>query len=166
MAILPRNLTAMWLEIHGSTSLFNDGKGIKVTVSFLPLPPPLKTGEKRHKNAKPKPVKGILYVHEDQSLSQFLDAVIDNIDETRNLTFSIANRSGLLDTDCFTLEYSVNRSDSKDIAIRNAVDYKTLIEEILTLNRPASSFKVQITEKKVSSPVLPKICILKACLVV
>src|SRR5882762_1382577 len=166
MAILPRNLTAMRLEIHGSTSLFNDGKGIKVTVSFLPLPPPLKTGEKRRKNAKPKLVKGILYVHEDQSLSQFLDAVIDNIDETRNLTFSIANRSGLLDTDCFTLEYSVNRSDSKDIAIRNAVDYKTLIEEILTLNRPASSFKVQITEKKVSSPVLPKICILKACLVV
>jgi hypothetical protein len=130
-------------------------------VSFLPLPPPLKTGEKRRKNAKPKPVKGIIYAHEDQSLSQFLDAIINSIDEAHNLTFSIANRSGLLDTDCFTLEYTINRSDSKDIAIRNTADYKTLIEEILTLNRPASLFKVQITEQKVSSPVLRRICRLK-----
>jgi hypothetical protein len=124
----------------------------------------LKTGEKRRKNSKPKPV---IYAHEGQSLSQFLDAVINNIDEARNLTFSIANRSGLLDTDCFTLEYTVNRSDSKDIAIRHTADYKTLIEEILTLNRPASSFKVQITEQKVSSLVLRRICRLKkACRVI
>ena len=154
MAILPQNLTAMGLEIHGSTSLFNDGKGIKVTVSFLPLPPPLKTGEKRCKNAKPKPVKGIIYAHENHSLSQFLDAVINNINEACNLTFSIANQSGLLNIDCFTLEYTINCSDSKDIAIRNTADYKTLIEEILTLNCPASSFKVQITEQEVSSLVL------------
>ena len=154
MVILPPNLTATWLEIHGFTSIFNDGKGIKVTVSFLPLPPPLKIGEKRRKNTKPKPVKGIIYVHEDHSLSQFLDAVINNIDEACNLTFSIGNRSGLLDSDCFTLDYTVNRSDSKDIVIRNTADYKTLIEEILTLNHPASSFKVQITKQKVSTPVL------------
>ena len=77
---------------------------------------------------------------------------------SHTLTHSIANWSGLLDTDCFTLEYTVNRSDSKDIAIRNTADYKTLIEEILTLNRPASLFKVQITEQKVSSPVLQRIC--------
>jgi hypothetical protein len=141
---------AIQLEVPGSTSLYNDRKGIKVTVSFQPLLPPLKLGEKRHKNAKPKAINHITYIHEEQGLSEFLDTVIDDINEASNLAFSIANRSGLLDTDSFTLEYTINHSDSKDILIQNIADYKALIDEITTLNCAAASFKLLITEQNVS----------------
>jgi hypothetical protein len=46
LATLLCNLMAMQLEIPGSMSLFNDGKGIKVAVSFQPILPPPKPGEK------------------------------------------------------------------------------------------------------------------------
>ena len=52
-ATLLWHLMAMQLEVPGSTSLYNDRKGIKVTVSFQPLLPPLKPGKKRCMNAKP-----------------------------------------------------------------------------------------------------------------
>jgi len=165
LATLLYNLMATQLEIPGSMSLFNDGKGIKVAVSFQPILPPLKPGEKRRKNAKAKVINRIVYIHEEKSLSEFLDIVIDDIDKASNLSFSIANRSGLLDTDSFTLEYTINRSDSKDIPIRYTADYKTLIDEIMTLNRVASSFKLLVTEQKVSSQGSTGVCTNKACLV-
>ena len=94
-----------------------------------------------------------------------LDTVIDDIDKTSNLTFSIANWSGLLDTDSFTLEYTINRSDSKDIPIQYTADYKILIDKIMTLNHVASSFKLLIMEQKVSSQGSTCVCTNKACLV-
>ena len=152
-------LMAMQLEVPGSTSLYNDGKGIKVTVSFQPLLPPLKPGEKQCKNAKPKAINHIIYIHEEQGLSEFLDTVIDDIDKSSHLAFSMVNQSGLLDTDSFTLEYTTNHSDSKDIPIWNIADYKALIDEITTLNRAAASFKLLITEWNVSFEGSTGVCV-------
>ncbi|KIM88966.1 hypothetical protein PILCRDRAFT_85398 [Piloderma croceum F 1598] len=138
----------MQLEIPGSMSLFNDRKGIKVAVSFQPILPPLKPGEKWHKNVKAKVINHIIYIHEEKSLLEFLDTVIDDIDKASNLTFSIANQSGLLDTNSFTLEYTINHSNSKDIPIQYIADYKTLIDKIMTLNHMASLFELLIMEQK------------------
>ena len=132
-----------------SESFFNNGKGIKVALTFIPLLPPPKTGEKRRKNAKATPQNRNFYIHEDQTLADLLNIAIDKINKTDILCFEIGNRSGALCPENFDVHYSINRTNSKDIPIENEGVYKELIDEIKDLNRAAASFKLAITECKV-----------------
>jgi hypothetical protein len=132
-------------------SNFNDGKGIKVSLCFTPLLLPLANGEKRRKNAKATPENRVFFLHEDQTLQNLVDGAINSINKTDNLTYCIGNRSGIFAGDNFTLKYTINRTDSKDIQITNLTDFANLIDEIKQLNRPAAGFKLFINEKKVST---------------
>ena len=71
--------------------MHNNGKGIKVIFSFTPLLPPLKASSKHRKNAKAPVENRIIWLHEDQSLSQLLDEVIASVNQTDKLVFTIAN---------------------------------------------------------------------------
>jgi hypothetical protein len=83
-------------------SLYNDGKGIKVSLCFIPLLPPVKAGSKHCKNAKAKPENHVFYIHEEDSLPQLVDLAIEEIDKVDILTYNIDNRSGLFDLDNFS----------------------------------------------------------------
>ena len=138
------------MEKSAEPSNFNDGKGIKVSLCFTPLLLPLTNGKKRRKNAKATPENRVFFVHEDQTLQNLVDRAIDSINKNDKLTYCVGNRSGLFAGDNFTLKYTINRSDSKDIQITNLMDFANLIDEIKQLNRPAAGFKLFMNERKVS----------------
>ena len=72
-------------------SVHNNSKGIKVTLSFTPLLPPLKASTKHHKNAKAPVENHILWLHEEDNLSQLLDTAFDSVGQADKLTYLIAN---------------------------------------------------------------------------
>jgi hypothetical protein len=130
-----------------SESLYNDGKGIKVSLCFIPLLPPAKAGSKRRKNAKAKPENRVFYIHEADSLPQLVDLAIEELDKVDTLTYNIGNRSGFFDPDNFSLQYTINRSSDKDIPLESISKYKDLIDEAVILSRPG--FKLVMQEVKV-----------------
>ncbi|KIM74431.1 hypothetical protein PILCRDRAFT_92599 [Piloderma croceum F 1598] len=129
-------------EKSAEPSNFNDGKGIKVSLCFTPLLLPLTNGKKCRKNAKATPENRVFFLHEDQTLQNLVDRAIDSINKTDKLTYCVGNRSGLFAGDNFTLKYTINCSDSKDIQITNLMDFANLINEIKQLNPPAAGFKL------------------------
>jgi hypothetical protein len=72
-------------------SVHNNGKGIKVALSFTPFLPPPKAGTKRRKNAKAPVENCILWLHEEDNISRLLDAAIDSVGQADKFTYSIAN---------------------------------------------------------------------------
>jgi hypothetical protein len=91
----------------------------------------------------------MFYIHEDQPLTDLINNAIDKVEKTDVLNFTIGNRSGRLCPDNFSVHYTIARTDSKDIPLESDAAYKDLIDEIKDLNRPASAFKLVITEWKV-----------------
>jgi hypothetical protein len=128
-------------------SVHNNGKGIKVIFSFTPLLPLPKPGSKRRKNAKAPIENRIIWLHEDQSLSQLLDDVIASVDQTDKLIYTVANRSGLVDGINFNVKYTIPRSDSKDIPLSYTSDFTALMDEVTGMK--VASFKLFIFETKV-----------------
>jgi hypothetical protein len=72
-------------------SVHNNGNGIKVALSFTPLLPPPKASTKHHKNANTPVENCILWLHEEDNISQLLDAAIDSVGHADKLTYLIAN---------------------------------------------------------------------------
>lgn len=132
-----------------SESVHNNGKGIKVALSFTPLLPPPKAGTKRRKNAKAPVENRILWLHEEDNISQLLDAAIDSVGQADKLTYSIANRSGLVDPINFSIKYTIPRSDSKDIPLSYVSDFTGLMDEVSAMKNAA--FRLFIFEHKVST---------------
>jgi hypothetical protein len=128
-------------------SIHNDGKGIKVSLCFIPLLPATKPGHKRRKNAKAKPENRLFYMHEDSTLAELIDAAIKALDKVDYLGFTIGNRSGVLAPDNFSVKYSINRTSSKDIPLVGEAHFRELVDEVTKMKSP--TLKLEITEEKV-----------------
>ncbi|KAG2034880.1 hypothetical protein BDR03DRAFT_1013054 [Suillus americanus] len=57
-------------------SAFNDGKGLRFNIKFIPLGSELDVSKQR-KNAKPKSINKVVYIHEDYWLSNMLVKVLE-----------------------------------------------------------------------------------------
>jgi hypothetical protein len=125
----------------------NNGKGIKVALSFAPLLPPPKAGTKRCKNAKAPVENHILWLHEEDNISHFLDAAIDSVGQADKLTYSIVNRSGLVDSINFNIKYTIPRSDSKDIHLSYVSDFTRLVDKASAMKNVG--FRLFVFEHKV-----------------
>jgi hypothetical protein len=128
-------------------SVHNNGKGIKVALRFTPLLPPPKAGTKRHKNAKAPVENCILWLHEEDNISHLLDAAIDSVGRADKLTYSIANRSGLVDSINFSIKYTIPHSNSKDIPLSYVSDFTRLVDEVSAMKNVG--FRLFIFEHKV-----------------
>jgi hypothetical protein len=124
-----------------------DGNGIKVALSFTPLLPPPKAGTKHHKNAKASVEIHILWLHEEDNISCLLDAAIDSVGQADKLTYSIANRSGLVDSINLSIKYTIPHSDSKDIPLSYVSDFTRLVDEASAMKNVG--FRLCIFEHKV-----------------
>ena len=126
----------------------NDGKGMKLTVTFVGLFPRLKTGEKRRANAKPPTITVVMYVHERWTFPYALSEILKKVGRRDLLRGGTDRKGQLLDATPFFIEYTVPRTTSKDVALKSEKDWETFVEEVA--EKASAQGKLIFTEKQVS----------------
>ncbi|KDR71157.1 hypothetical protein GALMADRAFT_25054, partial [Galerina marginata CBS 339.88] len=122
-------------------SLYNDGKGLKMTLLFTPLLAPLEAGKRRRANAKPPVTTKIEHFHEDVPLCDFVIKALDSVKRTDLFGLSWIFQGHELDTDdCFTLSYTIPRRVTDQVTVSNEKDYSQMIDEITS----KSPFEVKV----------------------
>ncbi|KAH7918734.1 hypothetical protein BV22DRAFT_998425, partial [Leucogyrophana mollusca] len=128
-------------------SVYNDGKGIQISLSFTPLPLPIRTGPKKRKNAKPVVENRVFYLHENVSLGELLDAFIEHTNtSTKALAYTIGNRTGVLSPYNFTIKYTIPRTAYKEVILERETDMTGIINEVTKQRSP--SIKLFVVEQK------------------
>ncbi|KAF9232624.1 hypothetical protein BU15DRAFT_54814, partial [Melanogaster broomeanus] len=125
-------------------SQYNDGKGIQFSVQFTPLLAPPKSGQKRHKNAKPKPINAIMYIHEENSFINFIGLCLNKFNRT-DLTAAI--EGGKLVRTPLEFKYSVPRTQFRDIELASNNDFAEMIEQATSWAK--AEVKVSLDEIKI-----------------
>jgi hypothetical protein len=155
-----RNLVCYCVVLQHSTSsslilhpesLYNDGKGIQVSVLLIGLLPRPKTGEKRRVNAKPPVTTKVVYIHEKTTFVNGLTQIIIHTFKRRDLCRGGLDSDGNLKkktSDLFSLAYTIPRTQLKDVEILSEYDWGTFLEE--AGKKPSAQGKLTITEKLVS----------------
>ncbi|KAF9498446.1 hypothetical protein BDN71DRAFT_1503884 [Pleurotus eryngii] len=106
-------------------------------------------GVKHRKNAKPKPLNTVFYVHEDTNLETFFNCLLDTLKD-KSIGFE-CYKNGDLYTN-FKAEYSIPCTNIKNVAIYSADDYSSLMEH--TVKKAHPEVKLTVMEIKVS-PLAP-----------
>ncbi|KAJ7200115.1 hypothetical protein GGX14DRAFT_660571 [Mycena pura] len=105
-------------------SAYHDGKGIEYVVAFVPLLPPLTTGEKRRANAKAPTEKVTIHAHEKLTFAELLDTAIAAI--ARPLPFKMVAEK--LRTRHFTITWSLFRTAAyKNMQLNSEDHYKSML---------------------------------------
>ncbi|KAI0041495.1 hypothetical protein FA95DRAFT_1464047, partial [Auriscalpium vulgare] len=124
----------------------NNGKGIKIALTFIPCLPPLKAGEKCRKNAKPKLVNKVFYIDESSTLVGLLGEAFGAVD-LEDATYRLARDHKLTDAN-FTIQYTIPRTTSKDITITGQQDVTELLEEAVQKKNPEVKLLLTMTQEK------------------
>ncbi|KIK91966.1 hypothetical protein PAXRUDRAFT_120432, partial [Paxillus rubicundulus Ve08.2h10] len=117
-------------------SQYNDGKGLKLSVSFNPLEVP---GPKHCKNAKLTVITKVIYIHEEFTLK---DMIAKDLFQTSWLY----NNCELDGSDSATFKYTAHCSQDKDIFIKNEVDFAEMVAAIEAAKKPEA--RLSVTENK------------------
>jgi hypothetical protein len=129
-------------------SAYNDGKGIKISLEFVPQLPRAKPNKKCCKNAKAPSVNKVFYMHElIASLYNLVSLILRQIDRNDNEKFYYAVPNRELDADGFYMSYTIPHSDNKDIQLSNDNDFQEMFDEVTTKRKLA--IKLKIIEEKV-----------------
>ncbi|KAJ7732848.1 hypothetical protein B0H16DRAFT_1892959 [Mycena metata] len=115
-------------------SEYNDGKGIRYVISLLPIPPPLKTGEKHRKNKKIETINRTIYAHEQDSLADVLQLAIDSVGYQNKLLFKVVSKD--LRATNFTVTWSISRTDFKRMQLANTDHFDEIVEEAVKKASP------------------------------
>lgn len=149
--VLQHSTTNSSSLIPHSESLYNDGKGIQVSVSLIGLLPRPKTGEKRRANAKPPIMTKVMYIHEKTTFVNGLTQIIVHTFKRQDLCRGGVDRYGNLKkktSDLFSLTYTIPRTQLKDVEILSENDWRTFFEE--AGKKPSAQGKLTIRERLVS----------------
>jgi hypothetical protein len=118
---------------HRSVSAYNDGKGIQISASLVGILQPPKAGEKKRRtNAKPPVTTQVVYIHENTKLIDGLIRIIGQALNRRDLCKGGLDEHGGMEeetTALFSLEYTIPRTQLKDVQLRSEDDWKTFLEE-------------------------------------
>ncbi|KIJ10704.1 hypothetical protein PAXINDRAFT_52348, partial [Paxillus involutus ATCC 200175] len=125
-------------------SLYNNGKGVQFSVQFTPLPLPVKTGEKRCKNAKAKPINALMYIHEDNSFMNFITLCLIKF-KCAELPAGLCG--GRLVNTPLDMKYTIPRTPLHNIELQSNEDFTEIIEQVT--NTAKAAVKVSIEEIKV-----------------
>jgi len=137
-------------------SLYNDGKGIQVSVLLIGLPPRPKTGEKRRANAKPPITTKVMYIHKKTTFANGLTQIIVHTFKRQDLCKGSLDSNGnhsdgnlkKKTSDLFSLAYTIPCTQLKDVKILSENDWGTFLEE--AGKQPSAQGKLTIREKLVS----------------
>ncbi|KAF9497666.1 hypothetical protein BDN71DRAFT_1429353 [Pleurotus eryngii] len=102
-------------------------------------------GVKCRKNAKPKPLNTVFYVHEDANLETFFNCLLDTLKDN-SIGFECYENGDLYAN--FEAEYSIPCTNIKNVAIHSADDYLSLMEHAVKKAHP--EVKLTVTEIKVT----------------
>lgn len=143
----------------GGPSLYNEGKGIKMTIVFTPLPPAETAQKRARKNAKPTTTSVIEHFHEDMPLADVIVKIL----------FVALKRNDLIEhsclwhdqepdeTDSFSLSYTIPRRVTNPVRINKGKDFEQLLHKA-TRSKP-HEVKFYIVENKVRIlPTAPWMC--------
>ena len=108
-------------------SIHNNGKGICFTLTFMPLPSIAK-GVKQRKNAKPKSSTQNVYINENADFSDFIHSIMQAIRSSKPAGLPYKIVGDILRTMNFDLEYSINRTQFKNISITAAKNWDEIGE--------------------------------------
>jgi hypothetical protein len=138
--------------IHARTaplSDYNDGRGIRLLVTWTPLPPAHKPGAKRRRNAKPSSQNLVLYIHESKTLHTCLATIFESVTPVPDLVYNWRGpiNERRIETDVFTVHATIPRSSFKDIRLETQARYKDLLEQAMLKGSP--EIKLVIVEYKV-----------------
>lgn len=141
----PLNTDNLWALV---ISVYNDGKGIKISLKFIPQLPRAKPNKKRRKNAKAPSVNKVFYMHElIASLYNLICLVLHQIDRNDNRKFYYAVPNGELNADGFYMSYTIPHSDNKDIQLSNDNNFQEMFDKVTAKKKPA--IKLKVIEEKV-----------------
>ena len=149
--VLQHSTTSSSSLIPHPESLYNDGKGIQVSVLLIGLLPRPKTGEKRRANAKPPVTTKVVYIHEKTTFTKGLTQIIVYTLKRQDLCRGGLDSDGNLKkktSDLFSLAYTIPRTQLKDVEILSENDWGMFLEE--AGKKPSAQGKLTITEKLVS----------------
>jgi hypothetical protein len=125
-----------------------DYKGIQFSITFTPLPTPIKPGMKRARaNGKKKTVNAIFYMHEKSHLYDMLRFALQSVDKDDDIEFHITPE-GKLESDTFSVQYSIPRGP-KDIQLQSEAAYQELIAQAIKRPGFRAEVKLAIEEHKV-----------------
>ncbi|EDR07888.1 uncharacterized protein LACBIDRAFT_298195 [Laccaria bicolor S238N-H82] len=132
-------------------SLYNNNKGIKMTIVFTPLLPPPDPRKKRRANAKATVVTKIDHFHEDVPLRDFLSKTIGTNLKRDDLFENLWLFQGqeLDDADSFSLSYTIPRRVTDVVDIDNDKDYVQMVTE--ATNKPPFEVKLFIVENQIGN---------------
>ncbi|KAF9243074.1 hypothetical protein BU15DRAFT_59953 [Melanogaster broomeanus] len=145
----PRGRRSQQDADHGDQddqSLYNDGKGIQFSVQFTPLPPPVKAGEKRRKNAKAKPINALMYIHEENSFMNFITLCLTKF---KRVELPAALHGGRLVNTPLDMKYTIPHTPLHDIELQSKEDFAEMIEQVT--NTAKAAVKVFIDEIKLET---------------
>lgn len=129
----------------GGISAFNDGKGLRFNVEFIPLGSDV---SKQRKNAKPKSINKVVYIHEDYQLGDMLVKVLDVLKRRDLLEHSGLWTNGqVFATDSLTITYSVPKTRTKDIALEGEDDFTEMVGQVQAKKNAEGT--LVLTENKV-----------------
>lgn len=134
--IISPSLAVMAEHFHRIASEYNDGKGIKYVITFQPILPPVKAGEKRRRNARAEKLKSTTFVHEGASIADVLEAAIIAVGrDPQSLKYKVVARE--LRTTAFSVKYSIpGRSPLKNMQLTSVDHYDELIGEATKKGNP------------------------------
>ncbi|KAF9486782.1 hypothetical protein BDN71DRAFT_1514643 [Pleurotus eryngii] len=135
-------------------SQHNNGKGIRLKLTFYPLDNPAVS---RRKNARCTQINAITQVHKDYGLREFIIKCLDMVERCNLLEFSGIYRypDGLPhdkdeaeDKNSFDMTYDIQGTGDRDIRLCNTDNYKVMMTDVYL--RKAPSLWVTITELEVA----------------
>lgn len=125
-------------EVHatGGQSAYNDGHGIFITANLFPLKA---SKTKKRSNAKPTKVTKKTAFHEDMDLDDFL-VCLTKVFNRFDLLESCALYHSRFQTDdernTLALAYSITGTSDKNIGLDCMDDFKSMVTEVTTRNKP------------------------------
>jgi hypothetical protein len=136
----------------GGPSLHNDNRGIKMTINFTPIPPPLEAGKKRQANTKAPVITKIGYFHEDMGLHKFLAKVVALLkheyllEQSHLYSYETFEEN---EPNSFIATYTVPQKVKDPIQLNDPVDFKQMVHE--ATSQKSAEIKLSIVEHKVCS---------------
>lgn len=138
-----------WFVLLGGESLYNDRKGIKMTILFTPLPPAKTVQKRTRKNAKPVTISVIEYFHKDMPLR---DTIV-------KILFTALQKEHLIEHSClwhdqvpnktnsFSLSYTIPHCITNPVQIKRTKDFEQLLHE--ATSKHPHEVKFYLVENKV-----------------
>lgn len=118
-------------------------------MTWTPLSPTQKAGQKRRKNAKPPSQTIVVYIHETATLHTCLANIFEALNPIPDLIYHWRGTFGArrIETEAFTAHATIPRSSLKDIRLETQLGYEDLLAQATLRGSP--EVKLVIVETKV-----------------